>query len=304
MNEQPAPEVVESLNQAFYSAEPHLYLIQRLVNLIVVKDKGEQLEDLVEDEFRLGEQTLKRQSVLTGKDRRWRFLMTESEVVLHHVSETALRLYLAHAATPQIPWIAVAQEFDFRKFKKDVEELGQRLKTGGERDLIHLVFHGTDSAHDLGPEPPLPETRDAAADNIADYLALFARIFLDAAPYNAAKHGLAVAAGRSRLQVEVDGEEVMTASGTTLDCLVREWDDGRAQWTIETRWLEPDYAISLGIAGCHLIQLLWLVGRARYLDEPVKLDYLFDKPSPRELQAGFEDPRWRKMTRRFKNLDE
>jgi hypothetical protein len=299
---EPAPEVVDSLNKAFYAAEPHTYLIQRLVNLLVVKDKGEQLDDLVDEEFRLGEQTLKRQSVLTAEDRRWRFLMTESEVVLHHVSETALRLYLAHAPRPEIPWIAVAQEFDFREFKKDVGSLRDRLKAGEERGHIHLVFHGTSSRHDLGPKPPTQETWNAAAENIADYLTLFARTFGDAAPYNAAKHGLAIPAGRSRLEVEIDGEEFMTASGATLDCLVGKREGGRTKWAIETRWLEPDYAISLGIAGCHLIQLLWLVGRARYLGEKVKLDYLFDKPTLQDLAKGFEDPRWRKITRTYEGL--
>lgn len=293
-------EAAPALNRAFYSTEPHSYLIQRLVSLLIIKEKGDQLEELIDDEFELGGVAMKKQSVTTGKDRRWRFVTTESEVVLHHVSETLLRLYLAHAERPAVPWLSMAEEMDFRQFKGDIRSLKERLEAGDELDRLHAVFHGSQSREDLQPSPSLAQW-DAAADNISGFLSRFASIFLDAVPYNAAKHGLAIAAGASRLELSIDNLDIMWASGPTLDCLVRKKGPDGTYWTIETRWLEPDHSIALGIAGCHLIQLLWLVARQHYLRQPAKLQYLFDEPRLDDLEAGYEStPRTQKVTRTFK----
>src|SRR5690349_6380569 len=53
------------------------------------------------------------------------FVAAESEVLLHHVSETLLRLSLALAPSadgevPDAPWLELARERSFRSFKKRV----------------------------------------------------------------------------------------------------------------------------------------------------------------------------------------
>ena len=49
-------------------------------------------------------------------------------MLLHHVAETLLRLYIAHESDPECPWIAIASERNFGRFKGKVSEL---LKSKG-----------------------------------------------------------------------------------------------------------------------------------------------------------------------------
>lgn len=49
--------------------------------------------------------------------------ITTEVVMLHdHAAETLLRLYVAHAAAPTMPWIDVAERRNFREFKKMIRE--------------------------------------------------------------------------------------------------------------------------------------------------------------------------------------
>jgi hypothetical protein len=120
------------------------------------------------------------------------------------------------------------------------------------------------------------------ADALTRYVAFSAEHFLDAASYNAAKHGLALHGGRSRLIVAIDGFEAIRDEGLTIEWLGTRGPDGR--WTRTTRWFSVEATLMLAYVVSRMIEALWLVGRSRYLGEPLELFY--DPPAADELFAS------------------
>jgi hypothetical protein len=114
----------------------------------------------------------------------------------------------------------------------------------------------------------------------------FAAIYLDSAAYNAAKHGLGIAAGAARLAIDVDGETIMEGGGETIAFLDRRSDGGKGGLGMRTKWIDPDHSIALIAAGCHLIRQLWVVGRWRYLGDPPQGFQLMDRLSLSDVDAG------------------
>jgi hypothetical protein len=285
----------EVLNKDFYAASPHDYLMQRVTALLALRQKGEAVKDLLDEDFKVGELELKTQSDTPETERaiRNRFVIAESHVLLHHAAETLLRMYLAHVDLPADPWIVLASEQNFARFKRKVADLKSRLADGDGADQIHLVFHGSPELEGLTPHPD-PELWQAAEDNIRAYLIRLATTFLDSDSYNAAKHGLAVSAGMAQVDVEVDDSPVWSASGPTLTYVSLRPEDGYKEWKRVTRWFSPEQSIELTIATCHLLQLLWIVARHRYLGEAGALTFLFDKPTLAEIE-GPDGPDWKEV---------
>ena len=101
-------EAAPRLNHGLYTAEPHEYFSHRLFFLMLAADQTIDLAQFVRgglevDKVKLGpnpEATEDKES----KQQRYRFVLAESLTLLHHVAETLLRLYFAHAGTPPAPW--------------------------------------------------------------------------------------------------------------------------------------------------------------------------------------------------------
>lgn len=72
------------------------------------------------------------------------FVTLETEVLLHHVSETLLRLYLAHEHAPPCPWISTSRERRPRRVKNKVSGLLDRLQTSEGEDKLARVLIGSD----------------------------------------------------------------------------------------------------------------------------------------------------------------
>ena len=68
------------------------------------------------------------------------FLVTESQAVLHHVSEALIRLFLAHADGGDCPWMEVAALRNFSKFKQEVAVLARGSWPGHYEEAIPYVF--------------------------------------------------------------------------------------------------------------------------------------------------------------------
>jgi hypothetical protein len=93
---------IEGLNHDFYRLEPATYFLFRLRNLLLSAGRGLELVQLLEEGVEVGVFTL---NVNEGsaadsldeeqQDHQHAFVTLETEVLLHHVSETLLRLYLA-----------------------------------------------------------------------------------------------------------------------------------------------------------------------------------------------------------------
>lgn len=295
----------DHLRERLYETDPFNYLAQRLVCLLALKDRGTDVLSLVPETFDLGGIAFTRTAGLEAARRdQWRYAIAESQVILHHASETVLRLYLGHVNRPDQPWIEIAKERNFRRFRSEVEDLRHRIKAGEEGSRIHEVFHGTRDRLKIGsPDPPAAEDWEMASTNIGEFLIRFSDIYLDSNAYNAAKHGLVVAAGASRAQVEVDGIEVMQIEGPCLEYLV-DRTDGEDGWGLQTKWVDPDHAIALSIAASHVIRQLWIVAKHLYLGEPLDGFDLLDGLKLCDIDSARSDTEGGKMTMNLKRPDE
>jgi hypothetical protein len=86
--------------------------------------------------------------------------------------------------------------------------------------------------------------------------------------YNAAKHGMAMQAGSSAIQMP--GVPEFSADGPSIAYLGVQWEKGgQRQLVVRTRWLEVEQDLAASFIGIHLLRGLWLTARIRYVDWPV-----------------------------------
>lgn len=123
----------------------------------------------------------------------------------------------------------------------------------------------------------------------AEYLRLFARHFLDADSYNAAKHGMALRGGAEQWTVSVEESELLNRGGATVSWLAR-WPRGAvarpARWTEVARVFSVEATVGLIHAAAQLIRALWLRGRERHVGD--ELEEVFRPVAPQELLAAFD----------------
>lgn len=95
-----------------------------------------------------------------------------------------------------------------------------------------------------------------------------AREFLDADPYNAAKHGLAICAAAQQWRVDVDGEPILTADGASLDWVaVSDDEDGRRRWTRTSQILSVEATVIAVHAATRLMAGIWDGARLQLLGD-------------------------------------
>lgn len=289
-----APDNYESLNGLFYVAEPHDYFNQRLGNLMLVASKNDALDELLRHGIRIGELTyghvddpdpppLTPEARADSAKVASNFVTAEAEILLHHIGETLLRLYLAHESFPPCPWLELSRIHSAGEFKRMVRRrFGDTSKAEDPTNLaaVARVFHGT--ADPTTFNRPLPEGRwEADQREIESFLRYFAHTFLTSAPlYNAAKHGLAFTPSESSMKWN-DGS-VVSADGPVIWYLEAPRNQaGIPRWQKTAQWIEIDQRIALMFRAVHLLSSLWEVARARYLPHERGKSlplHLFDSP--------------------------
>lgn len=263
-----ATENFGELNQTFYATEPQAYLRRRLLNLLLTRANGTDLEELASKGIKIGIASFDYGFDEESEELRERFAIAESEVLLSHVSETVIRIYLAHHQIPSCPWLELGRVRSPSKFKSNVEKLLIDLEDGSEDERIQSVFYGQSNRMALEPEID-EESWYKTTVNLNKYLTYFAETALDSNVYNAAKHGLALVAGSSSIELQPHGdpEPLVLAEGPALECLVVAPDEqGRRRWAREARWIDPDRAATHAWMGCQMLDSIWTMGKARYLE--------------------------------------
>lgn len=288
------------LNAEFYRSDPAAHFEQRLARLL--HDPGtEDLDNklLADVARRLGRPL--EQLPPRVAESPW-FLAVELELLLHHLSETLLRLYLGHRDRPACPWLAISSLRTPRQFK----DLVSQVSTQSEGDLASHVsrLFFNEWAGLVGP-------RNAADTDIKTQSVQIVTAFLreaakrhltDAGFYNAAKHGFALqpqgrqvafVAGGDDDPVSEEGARGKFAAGD----VEIEWKGPSVSYLVEkehgnnserlyvevTQWMEYADQVANAVMLIEMIHNLWGIARATYTSVTQCTINTWSRPTPRDL---------------------
>jgi hypothetical protein len=286
-----APEQFPGMNSAFYATRPWSYFAHRQRLLMLAAGASDELTEIARKGIKVGRLKYSAEDEeadpRTAEDRE-RFVFAESEVLLHHVSETLLRLYLAHEGAPRCPWLEVARVRAAGEFKRMVSErFGDELSAEQRRHRVGEVFFGSAERTAIKPSPAQEQWETSLA-NIEAFLTHYARHFLDADIYNALKHGLAVRPGPAAMQL--DEGELIKAGGPAIEYLtLGENSEGKRRWFHTTHWIEVDRALAFISIGQRLMESIWTLARFRYLGERPESLVAWTKPEYAEIMRHLHD---------------
>lgn len=298
-----AEENFDVLNSRFYGSRPALYFQQRFVNALLVAGRLDEMRDVLREGIDFGYLSLPPDSaevvpILENDEAATLFLISESQVLLHHVVEVLLRLFLAHEGFPPCPWLELARLRSFREFKKRVRERFLKpLPDDGWRIVDILVFGAETLEMQQAGIPQ--EIRRERAERALGYLGFMAGLYLDGAHiYNSAKHGMAILGNPEAVMKLGDAEKgpVVQRSGTGVDSLLIVDDDGRKKWATATDWVSIGLSLELSHLAVFMIENLWSVAQEKYIgtaQRPVfslkmpAIDNLFQRGEP-----AFERSTW------------
>lgn len=204
------------------------------------------------------------------------FLVVESASILHHVSETLVRAYLAHSANSDCPWLDQSELRAGKAFKERVSKLVKSLVRGDQDDRIRLVFFGSS---DLAKTPISVENPDEVVERLADYLGFAADELLSQAnAYNAVKHGMVVSAGTSSLSIS--GIPELSGDGPGIAALERRVNGDIASVMIAQRWVNFEFNHAMSYVLTKMIHHIWSVGRCVTFGGTPNLKDLYQPPVP------------------------
>lgn len=266
-------QALQMFNESFYASDPADYLLTRLQLLLLAGGKRGELQQLFEEGVEYAGVSLAPPppdsqsgpdagTVIDLEDpdeeakKLDMFLVIEAQSLLHQACETVLRMFFVHASPAVAPWINLAAERDFGKFKKRVRSELIEKELG--HDLVARVCLGS-------PVPPDDATGDEwarAVEGIIAFFRTFARCFLDDANlYNGIKHGLGVSPSEATFLIN----EYQFAAGPSVKYPESgQWEHGRREWSLVTRWIDMKQSLALTYVAIQLIASMWTVGRAQH----------------------------------------
>ncbi len=277
-----APEPLDSnypeLNDEFYAGRPWDYFRHRLIHLAAVA--AEPGEAPLTGPFAVGLVAIEMRAPDTNHHPTpgQTFAAIECEVLLHHASETLLRLIYAHAEPHPCPWLRMSAMSRADQFKNWVKQL---VRNSALPEVAANVF-GHSEAYPDGPA------------NEAEWIRVFAWHFLNAGCYNAAKHGMALGGGAQERVVKVEDEEIFRAKGAALSWLAN-WpldnDDERPRrWTRASRLFSVEAYLMMVETAAQLMEAVYINGRVIHLEEaPERIEYQ-PTPPPRVLCEALDIP--------------
>lgn len=257
---------IHRFNQAFYRSDPGDYLMMRLQLFLLAGGKRAELEQLVREGIEFAGVAIAAGKTATeppddaaiAKDASeyQEFLTVESQQLLHHAAETALRLFLVHASPSAVPWIALNSMRNFGKFKQTVQALVDQ-PPGDE--LVGYVCLGSRTRPDERSEAEWL----GAIEGIRSFLRQLAAVYLeDANLYNAIKHGLGVRAAEAMV---IFGAHVIGNGPSVEFPESGDWADDQRTWSLVTRWIDIGESAGLIYIAAQMISSMWQIGRFRGL---------------------------------------
>lgn len=274
---------VDRFNDVFYSAEPADYLRTRWQMLLLVGARSDDLsrlfsEGLTFDGITIGPNDADESETDTTVPDFDRYLTTEVVLLHHHAAETLLRMYVAHAAKPQIPWIDLADRKAFGKFKELVRD-----------HFVTVLPSASEIGHVCLGSSTVPVDHDEAewanaVTGLGEFLRSAASTFLDDAPvYNSLKHGL----GGTPSNVSMALGEHLIGHGPSVDYPeATKWENDVRTWSLTTRWIRRTEALGLTDVAIRMIDSIVRVGAARTGPPDLRPDGLSDLFFPASLRPS------------------
>lgn len=270
----------QRLNEEFYASEPSTYFRDRLRLLVVRAARPDVITSAIREGISWGALRLGIDEDDTFNDSSMhaadiRFVVTESQVLLHHAAEALLRMFLAHAGRPACPWLEMSALLDFREFREQLGELAEESWPTDRLEAAGDVFCG--GVPTGVPPAEWLEARETAV-RLVRHLAR--HLDTDKNLYNSAKHGLTALGGEGSLSlttedptqstVEMPSDEIVTlANGVNVVYLEREGKvKTGATWFQKTQWASPEKAAWLTHLAILQMEQLWTVARWHYLGGP------------------------------------
>ena len=198
---------LEDLNRRFYSGDPAAYFRARIVGARALVPDGDGLTEAAAglmDTARLNRAALAKHAAI------------DSQVILHHVAEAVLRVFMSHRHQPACPWLQLAGVTNVRTFRETVT--AWNVDPQSIDPEASWVFLGS-----VGPRDDTGrDSWERAARNANAFLHRLASTWLDENHlYNSMKHGLAVTADDAVFQVDTanTGNFVRLADGMAIEHL-------------------------------------------------------------------------------------
>jgi hypothetical protein len=274
----PAPVIPQGmaneLNRKFYAySSPYEYFIRRLLAALLWLTKSDALVEMLQGGISYGPIELNlnglQNPAVFSEETQGRYGVAEAEILLHHASESLLRLYLAHDGNQQCPWLELANLRSFSEFKKRVDD---RFRSPGRHSDAHeRVRNIFLSAADIEPGNAEQEALMAkGAENLELFLEHFGRRFLeDSNLYNSTKHGFGVGPGHTAVTMTDDdtGDTVMAHAGPSIHFLERktEKNPDRTTWHETTQFVDIAQTLTFAHVAIDMLDALWSCARLRYL---------------------------------------
>jgi hypothetical protein len=290
MNPEVHPAEYASLNQRFYSMSPYTYLQTRVSALVILSDPT---SDPRRQGFKASFDSLQMSFVEVADEDRKKYAAIESTILVHHASETLLRLYLAHSKENPCPWLALSGLLNFRVFKDTIRTLRTQLDQEATVSDLLRVFTGLDTRDSFAglSESRWSEHREALVLLVRHCIDV---VLDDANIYNAAKHGLALGSDEIGMAFGPEGEDALIErSGPTVSYLELVGSSKSKHWHSSLRFVEP--GVNLAWVALIMIRLegLWAMAKFRRVagaEEPSfiplargPIDDLLHKEAPNEV---------------------
>lgn len=211
--------------------------------------------------------------------------------IYFHALETLVRLFLAHGPdTRDSPWFALARETDFKKFKRSKVLKLAKVTSDWTGEAQEDAFF----RHVLAPVKGDPdEPTRAALSRAKQWVAFASKELLDAASYNAFKHGLAVPGGEELVavyskeedpRINPDGESFLSAKSDALVVLERQRQtDGSFNWFRRMRYLKMNERIGVIWSAHRMLQTILTIGEGRFVTGKVEGEIWLPPYDPQQM---------------------
>ena len=253
-------DLYRDLNARFYSASPGRYLHTRWLlpgamagnraGVDALLSEGAQFQDLV---FTATTEPIDGHC----SHEHVAYVVTESQALLHHASETLLRLAFAHMDKPSCPWMEIARLRLPGTFKHRVQVTLTWPSSRLDR-LAGFLFAGDPSSEaGLSCGRAMARLLRAASREVTERAVI----------YKSVKHGLSVVAGESALWFFSENDPEPTPAGGTgpsityLDSLETLED---REWSEHTEWIDLRSSLLLTRLLIMVIEAMWSIAAASY----------------------------------------